>query len=260
MLRRYFVVVALAAGFVGTGCVSISHVQTADTLGQGKSQFAVEPGAGGTAVFSGGEAVDSDVYPHVDLAYRYGVTDTLDLGVRFGSSLLELQGKILLTDPADPDRAISLAPSVMGFFFGSGGDNVNYVNVALPVLIGFKTGNGSELVLGPRVTGTSIAIGSRGDTGRVSVLSLGTSVGYALRVSEGFRLLPEVAVLFPLVGNLSSSNTDSDVVAGFAGGFVQFKLGFLFGRGRPISPPAPEGNFEPGTAQPEAPPEGGSEH
>ena len=246
MLRTYFLVMALVAGFIGTGCVSTSHVQTADTLGAGKSQFAVEPGAGAVAAFTGEEG-DSFYYPHVDLAYRYGVTDTLDLGVRFGSSAVELQAKILLSDPADPDKAISLAPAAMGYFFGGDGASVNYVNVSVPVLIGFKMSNGSEFVLGPRINATTIKIAGVGDTGRANVLSAGTSVGYALRVSDGFRLLPEIGVLFPLVGGLSTSDTDSEVVAGFESGFVQFKLGFLFGEGRPISSPAPVDNVESGT-------------
>jgi hypothetical protein len=118
-------------------------------------------------------------------------------------------------------------------------------------------GGGSEFVLGPRVTATSISLGSGGDTGTVTVLSAGTSVGYALRVTEGFRLMQEVGLLFPLVGNLNSSDTDSDVVSGFRGGFLQFKLGFLFGQGRPISGPAPEDNFEAlPQAPPQAPPQG----
>ncbi len=233
MRQRHFVGVALLAAVVSTGCVSTSHVQTADTLGAGKFQFAMEPGVGGTAVFTseGGGGV---VYPHVDLALRYGVTDALDLGVRFGSSLVELQSKILLTSPRDPAKAISLAPSVMGFFFDSGDESVNYASVAVPVLIGFKTGGGSEFVLGPRLVGTNISTGANGVSTSTNVLSVGGSVGYALRVSESFRLLPEVGVSFPVVGLVDSSQSDSEVLSGFRGGFVQFKLGFLFGQGRPI--------------------------
>jgi hypothetical protein len=260
MMQRYFVLVALVTAVVGTGCVSTSHVQTADTLGQGKFQFAMEPGVGGTAVFSdaGGASV---YYPHVDLALRYGVTDTVDLGVRFGSSLVELQSKILLTSTQDTSKAISIAPSVMGFFFGSGDSSVNYVNLAVPVLIGFKTAGGSEFVLGPRIVGTNISGGGGGGDASFTVLSLGASVGYALRVSEGFRLLPEVAVAVPVVGAVDSSSTDSEVLSGFGGGFLQFKLGFLFGQGRPISRGADmDAGSEGGTeseygSQPEAKPE-----
>jgi len=213
-------------------------VQTADTLGSGKFQFAIEPGMGGAAVFSSDEtstAGGSIYYPHVDLAARYGVTDSIDLGVRFGSSLVELQSKFLLSDVNNPDMVVSLAPSVMGVFIGSGDSGINYTNLALPVLVGFKTSGGSEFVLGPRLVGTRISGGTDENGGAVNILSVGASVGYALRVTEGFRLMPEVGVSVPVVGEFNSSNTESEVGAGFGGGFVQFKLGFLFGGGRPIN-------------------------
>lgn len=231
MMRRVVAGAALLLGVAGTGCVSVSHVQTADTLGAGKFQFAIEPGLAGAAVIS--DDTNAGVYyPHVDLAARYGITDRVDLGVRFGSSLVELQSKFLLSDPNNPDMAMSLAPSVMGVFVGSGEDldSVSYMNLSVPFLVGFKTSGGSEFVLGPRVTGTRLTVGNEG---AINILSAGASVGYALRVTEGFRLMPEVGVSIPLVGDVSSNN-DSEVVSGFGGGFVQVKLGFLFGAGRPI--------------------------
>lgn len=238
MLRRVAAGAALVMTF-GTGCVSVSHVQTADTLGSGKFQFAIEPGVGGAAIIDSDVGGGSLYYPHVDLAARYGVSDSVDLGVRFGSSLVELQSKFLLTDSRDPNKAISLAPSVMGVFFGSGDDDVDgsisYVNLAVPLLVGFKTSGGSELVLGPRLSGTRIS-GSALDGGAaVNILSVGASVGYALRVTEGFRLMPEVGVSVPVLGEVNTTQSDSEVASGFGGGFVQFKLGFLFGGGRPIN-------------------------
>jgi hypothetical protein len=230
MMRRVVAGAALLLGVVGTGCVSVSHVQTADTLGAGKFQFALEPGMGGAAVISE-DASGGIYYPHIDLAARYGITDRVDLGVRFGSSLVELQSKFLLTNPNDMGKAISVAPSVMGAFLGSeGSDGVSYMNLAVPVLFGLKTSGGSELVLGPRVSATRLTVGS---DAAINILSAGASVGYALRVTEGFRLMPEVGVSIPLVGKVAAGN-DSEAAAGFGGGFVQAKLGFLFGAGRPV--------------------------
>jgi hypothetical protein len=225
--------IAMAAvlGLLATGCVSVSHVQTADTLGQGNFQFALEPGAAGVAVLSDQEP---SVFPHVDLALRYGVLDRLDLGVRFGMSLVELQSKVLLTSPEDPDTAISVAPSFMSMLIqlNQGEDDFRYTNVALPVLVGFKTAGGSELVLGPRVTFTRFS--SQTVVSNGNIFSAGGSVGYAFRVAEGFRVMPEVGILVPLVGVEDTGTSDSNVRAGFNGGFVQFKLGLLFGGGRPI--------------------------
>ncbi|MCP3105205.1 hypothetical protein LZ198_40685 [Myxococcus sp. K15C18031901] len=248
MLRRAVVAASLCLGFLGTGCVSVSHVQTADTLGQGKFQFAIEPGVGGAAVIGDSSATSGGIYyPHIDLAARYGVTDRVDLGVRFGSSLAELQTKFLITSPENPDLAVSLAPSVMGVFLGSDDADVgSYVNLAVPVLVGFKTSGGSELVLGPRVSATRISAGSGSTSAAANLVSVGASVGYALRVTEGFRLMPEVGVSVPVIGEFNTSDSNSEIGAGFEGGFIQFKLGFLFGSGRPIrrstSTPAQE-NF-----------------
>jgi hypothetical protein len=254
---------ALVLGLLGSGCASMGHVQTADTLGEGKFQFAFEPGLQGTGILSESSAeasandIDFDdddgdgsdlegiIYPHIDFALRYGVSERVDLGVRFGSSLAELQAKILLTQPGDPDLAISLAPSLSGVYFGTGDEDVGYTNLALPLLIGFKTDGGSEFVLGPRVIGTRVSGGIGNDSGSINVLSVGASVGFALRVANGFRLMPEVAFSVPVVGSVNSSSSDSEVISGFDTGFLQFKLGFLFGAGRPVRPaPPPEAAFE----------------
>ncbi|WP_226994159.1 hypothetical protein [Myxococcus hansupus] len=178
--------------------------------------------------------------PHFDMALRYGVAERVDLGVRVGSSLAELQTKFLLTEPGDPVKAISLAPSISGASIGSGTNSegesasTSYLNVSAPLLVGFKTKGGSELVLGPRVMWTRIAGNVGNDGAALNILSVGASVGYALRVTEGFRLMPEVGLSFPVVGHASATNSDSEAIAGFNGGFAQFKLGFLFGAGRPI--------------------------
>jgi len=237
MLRRSVAAAIALVGALGTGCASVSHVQTADTLGEGRFQFAFEPGVGGAALVGGSESgVVSAYYPHVDMSLRYGVTDQVDLGVRLGSSLAELQSKFLLTQPSDPLKAISLAPSVSGAFFGASSDEVawSYLNVSVPVLLGFKSRGGSELVLGPRVMWTRLAGEVADENAAINIISLGASVGYAIRVTEGFRLMPEVAYSMPVIGEVSARRSNSEALSGFAGGIAQFKLGFLFGAGRPI--------------------------
>lgn len=241
MFRRSVTVVSVLMGVLGTGCASVSHVQTADTLGAGRFQFGIEPGVMGAAVLGGEDNAAAGGYvPHFDLALRYGVAERVDVGIRLGSSLAELQTKFLLTQPDDPVKAISLAPSISGASFGSGttsdgeSASTNYLNVSAPLLVGFKTKGGSELVLGPRVMWTRIAGNVGNDGAAVNIISVGASVGYALRITEGFRLMPEVGLSFPVVGQVSTTNNDSEAIAGFNSGFAQFKLGFLFGGGRPI--------------------------
>lgn len=227
MIRR--LVLAAAALMLSSGCVSIGGTQTADTLGKGNFQFAVEPGVWGATAIT--ENVDGFIIPHVDFAARYGVSDTVDIGARFGSSLLELQSKFLLTDPNDTGKAISLAPSVAGIFVGAGEGVGGYANVQVPLLIGLKTGGGSEFVLGPRIADSIFFGAGNGNGGIANILSAGASIGYAARVGDGFRIMPEVAVLVPLVGSVSV-NGNSDAAAGFNGGLIQFKVGLLFGGDR----------------------------
>lgn len=237
MIRR--LALAVAALALASGCVSIGGVQTADTLGKGNFQFAVEPGVWGAAAIA--EDVDGFLLPHVDFTARYGVTDSVDIGARFGSSLLELQTKFLLTDVNDTGKAISIAPSLVGVFFGAGDDAAGYANVNIPVLIGLKTSGGSELVFGPRISDIIVFGSGNGDGGAANLLSVGASIGYAARVSEGFRLMPEVAVLVPVLGTATGGG---DAVAGFNGGLIQFKLGMLFGAGRRAPTPMAEEETE----------------
>jgi hypothetical protein len=214
-----------------TGCASISSVQSADTLGRGNFQASVEPGLwGGTSSVS-----RVQVIPHVDGAVRVGVTDRVDLGVRAGMSFLEFQTKFLLTEPQNPKLAMSLAPTVGGIFSAGGGNTQEgIVNVAVPLLIGFKFGGGHQLIIGPRAQGFVIFANGTASP----IVAVGSSVGFLWQVSDNFGLLPEVAVLLPVVG---TADTSRMLFQGLNTGaaFVQFKLGLLFGRPRGLEGAAP---------------------
>jgi len=216
-------------GLLAIGCVPLSQVQTADTLGRGNFQFAVEPGMGGATVLTQGNST-SFTYPHVDVAFRYGVLDRLDLGVRAGSSLVELQSKFLLTPPGDPDLAISVAPSVIPLVTLSDdeGFRSRSTHWMLPVLVGFKTENGSEFVLGTRAQLTRVSYTSDGVSSHNDIFSIGGSLGCAIRVSNRLRVMPEVGLSFPVGLWGSKVNAEPD------GGFLQVKFGLLFGTGRPL--------------------------
>jgi len=235
--------VRLAAVLVlATGCISFSSVQKADTLGPGKVQAAVEPGLWGGASPQGVEAL-----PHVDATVRVGVTDRLDLGVRAGSSALELGAKVLLTEPGDPRLAVSLAPGLGGVFLdgrgvtpGSPGIGpAGVVSLDAPLLVGLKLAGGSELVLGPRV----LTLLFFSDGPLAAALGVGGSVGFSWQVTEGFALLPEVAALAPVVGRTVAGRILQGLNA--SGVFVSFKLGLVFGVPRGTEeatappPPAP---------------------
>ena len=97
--------------------------------------------------------------------------------------------------------------------------------------MGLKTRGGSELVFGPRLANATFFGVSGEGGGVVNIVSAGASVGYAARLGKSFRLMPELAVLVPLVG-ASALDDGSDAAVGFSGGMVQLKVGFIFGEGR----------------------------
>ncbi len=227
------------------GCASISSVQTADTLGTGRLQVAVEPG-----VWGGTSSQGTRLLPHVDAAVRYGVTEKVDVGVRAGSSFLELGAKFLVTQPGDPRLAVSLAPAVGGMIGplsdGTGGPSRlgGFLNLALPVLVGFKTAGGSEFVLGPRAHG----LFTFGSTPSMA-LGVGMSVGFMWRLGERVGLMPEVSVVAPV-----ASNHEKVGLVGLDpfGAFVQLKVGVLFGafRPRPTKARLPDPEWEPSPGPP----------
>ena len=130
-------VLAVMAG--ASGCLTMGTVQTADTLGKGHFQVSAEPGIWGLGARNpnGSISTPSNI-PHVDAAFRYGVNDRLDLGIRSGFSLIELQAKVLFTDQQADTLAMSLAPT-LGFGFFSVTDPLTldtqaltYANLGIP--------------------------------------------------------------------------------------------------------------------------------
>lgn len=210
------------------GCASLSQVQTADTLGRKNFQVAVEAGLQRSA------SPYLPYYPHFDAAFRLGLTDTVDVGVRAGSSGLEFQGKFLLTTPGEPRVAISLAPTVAGGLLPGAASTLVVLNAAAPLLIGIKQDNGNELVFGPRLQTRFMLAPSR-----AASLEAGLSVGYSIRIGERFAVLPELAASLPLAQTAGASallGTPSPFAPdglSFGNHFmVQFKVGFAFGRQR----------------------------
>jgi len=203
-------------------------VQTARTNGQGNFQFGIEPGAI-VGVGGGGSAAG----PAVNFAGRYGVTDRIDVGGRLGTSLYEIQVKAMLSDPAATDSmAISIAPSTMIFAIGAGGASAFIADTRVPLLFGLPTGGGSEFTFGPSLRPTFVGGGGGGASAGGLLLSAGGQVGYAARLADNFRLVPQLDVSVPVLGAAAASGGDasaSGVDAGIGGALVGIQLGLLFG-------------------------------
>ncbi|MBL8940432.1 MAG: hypothetical protein JNM69_38150 [Archangium sp.] len=210
-----------------SGCASVGNVQRADTVGKGNVQASIEPGV--QAVGAGGTFVP---YPHLDGSVRYGVTESIDLGLRAGWSFLEAQAKFLLTKPGDPKLAVSIAPTFGGIALGLGSASIGSLHFAAPVLIGIKFG-ANELVLGPRLQGYYVFAGSSSTSGGgVLVLGPGATVGVALGLGDRVTLMPEIGFAVPLIGSVSSIGGATTGGTGLGGFLGQFKLGIMFGKQR----------------------------
>ncbi len=223
----------LMSALLATGCASLNAAQTANTMGKGAFQFGLEPAV---EAFSGNNGLGTTYAPRVDLALRYGITDSIDIGGKVGSSLIELNAKFQLTDPANKSLVLSLAPSLGGFVFGSAGNTAGSFTIKVPLLIGIGVGDGNQLVFGPNIQDIIVEASgdnTNGDGSTASTISnlfcLGASVGFVLKAGEGFRLMPEFGVLIPVTGVSNTNGTSTSAGLGSSGFLWQAGLTFLFG-------------------------------
>jgi hypothetical protein len=176
----------LCACLPSWGCISVGSLQTADTLGAGNSRLTLR----GTAQLQGTDQIG----PEVSAGFQYGVSDTVDVGLRLFTLGAEVSGKVQLV-PRESRTVVSLAP-VAGRRDNAYFDGHRELYAGLPLLVGFRSDDDSQLVLGfqPMVRG----LRGEGSEDWHTTFWLGTSVGYAWRVSDGVRLMPELAVSAPL--------------------------------------------------------------
>lgn len=209
-----------------TGCPMIGSVETAQTNGEGNFQFAVEPNVWGSAGEGG-----TIFLPGFNIAGRYGVSDRVDIGARIGSTLGEITAKVMFTDPEADGVRFALAPAVSGIAAGGGGAAAGFFNFKVPLLIGIPVGEYSEFTLGPRLHDMIILGGGGGDSAVLNVVFVGTSVGIAAALSPKVRILPELAVEYPIIASAGTSSGSGGTGFGFGAGVAvwSFNVGFLFG-------------------------------
>lgn len=205
-----------------TGCLASGVVQTAETAGKDSFQFAFEPGVFGA---TGGGAVSA--LPSINVSARYGVSDRFDIGGRFGTKLIEVQGKYMFTEPSPDDVQVAIAPHVGGLAIGGGGARAGIAWVKVPLLVDIPVGQ-SDVVLGPSTQVATVFGGDDSGSGGAAILFVGTSVGYAARVGERSRILPEFAIEYPVVGG-GSVNGEGAVGSIGGGALFSFQVGILLG-------------------------------
>ena len=222
---RSLVLVAVV-GLFSTGC-ALNNFQTARTNGAGNFQFGIEPGIAGFSV------PNSDIggfAPQFNLAGRYGITDSVDIGARIGTIGYEIQTKFGFTDGSDPTALqLALAPGITAIAFGSGGASVFAITSRIPFLIGIPVGsNGSELTIGPRLGPSFYGGGGGGSSAGGFVLTGGGTIGFAAKVGSSFTVIPEIGITVPIVAG-ATVNGDSAAAAGAEGFFYGGGVGLVFG-------------------------------
>lgn len=239
---------AAAIGALTVCCVTPASYTSASAIGKGNINVAVEPAVLGVA------APGTNLWaPMGNLSARFGVTERLELGGRMGGTALELLSKYQFTNPANPRLAVSIAPSLGGLALGAGTASVGSFGLQVPLLIGLKTGGGSEFFVGPRLLDWLLLGGlGVGTSAAVNVLNVGTSVGYFARVADFFAIVPEINVLYPLLGGAfaraGGASTGGNRLLG-GGVFFQVGLGLVFGRGGGPASPAERGKADESTSE-----------
>lgn len=204
------------------GCPSFTTMGSARTIGDGRSQTWVATGgarlheAGGSTT---GAREATDV-PYFELGARYGVTDRVELGGKILSLGLELNAKVALRRTESTDGLnVSVGTAASVYSFSAMGVTARSAWLHLPVLLGFALG-GSELVIAPRLSAVTIFGGGPG-------LFAGGSLGFAWKVTDGFRFLPELSVSWPIIS--PAKVTGSSESLDLHGQIAVFNLAFLMG-------------------------------
>jgi hypothetical protein len=225
--RLLALVPVLALGLL-TGCPSFTTMGTARTMPKGKGQFYFATGAMALTSFQKDEAtgeVDNFTFPSFEVGGRYAVSDGVEVGGKVWPLGAELNTKFGLVRSSTQDAGINLAiaPAASVYAFSAGSsETATYLWLHAPLLVGIAVPGGSELTFGPRVS--DMLVTSGGD--RLNVVFLGASLGYAWKVGDGFRILPEITFTYPVSASVGGSN-----VTNFEpqGAIIQANIGFLMG-------------------------------
>ena len=215
----------LAVAALCLACASPLASQSARTLAKGRGQLGFELHQ---QAFT--RRTSFSTYPMAGVSARYGATDRVELGGRFGPSGLEAQVKVQLT-PVGSGTAVSLAPFAGWSGFDVNGLQLGSVNMGLPVLIGIPVAKDTELVLGPRLHDMMVYGQSGTNNMTIHLISAGASVGLLIEQTPSF-IMPELAVLAPV----STTTLRPDASGGWAWGTgrwtMQAGVALLLGGGK----------------------------
>jgi hypothetical protein len=175
------------------GCASIGALQPAQTLGKNGFQIGLELHE--QAIVAPGRFT---AYGMAGVSARYGLFDTLDVGIRFGPAAFEAQVKWQLTPREEGRVIVSVAPLAGLDFVDNGGVSLRFYNFALPVLIGIPLPRGHQLILAPRVHDYAYYVGAGNLGGLINNFGVGLAAGVGFHLKRWW-LIPELGVLQPVL-------------------------------------------------------------
>ncbi len=218
-----------------TGCPSFTTQGTARVIPKGQTQFQI--GVGGQQLRGWSKdtngTLESLTFPGFELSVSHAVSDTTEVGGKIWLLGAELNSKFQLLRSESPESGIdvALAPAVSFFPFSaqnSAGEDVTagFAFVHLPLLVGINMSGGSQLVIGPRLSDTIVWSSGGGSSDSANVFWLGGSLGFALKLGDTFRIMPQASVMYPVA---VSHGLDATTDLAFKGAIVQGQLALVFG-------------------------------
>lgn len=205
-------------------CASVGVFQSAETLGRKNWEVAVEVSSQAQA------GLDSlSLYPVAAVAFRYGLTERLDVGARIGGAGIELATKVMLTERAANATIVSVAPSIGGTFNVPSGVVLGSMQLSLPVLIGVPLSERLQLVLAPKLHDSLFSLSAGQAGGTINTVFAGGAVGVRIQLGR-FKFIPGVGFLSPI----ATTSWRSDIPPGtawFQGRWV-FELSAAFSMGK----------------------------
>jgi hypothetical protein len=209
------------------GCPSFTTMGTARTIEKGKGQFYVALGGISLQDWETDSSGSSNSIglPSFELGGRYGVADGVEVGGKIFPIGAELNAKVALIRPETPAGLnLSVGPAASVYPFTTGGDTFTMAWLHLPLLVGMNMG-GSELVVAPRISDLIITGGGDG----INTVFAGGSLGFAWKVTDGFRILPEVSISTPIFYAVKAGSTTASDTLNPQGAIVQANVGILLG-------------------------------
>lgn len=179
----------LAISLVAGGCVPHSTLSTARTLDRGRLGLVA-------SLAAGGPYADVWAFPRPELSARYGVTDTFELGGRLWLTGFAVESQVALLRSAPGTTGlgdISVAPGVGVGAVNAHGALENGL-IEMPLLLGFNDARGGQLIVAPKLA-ERLYFARPGHSLSLMAMYAGGSVGYALAIKPGVKLIPEISVL-----------------------------------------------------------------